>query len=101
MPKITCPIAFLFLLLPYCPLIAQETTAEITGLVTEGQVPLSGAIITARHLPTGAQYVTASRRDGRYNLPNLKIGGPYTVTISFVGYKEEKKENIVLLVGQE
>jgi Carboxypeptidase regulatory-like domain len=101
MPKIICPIAFLFLLLPFCSLMAQETTAEITGLVTEGQVPLSGAIITARHLPTGAQYVSASRRDGRYNLANLKIGGPYIVTISYVGYKEEKKENIVLLVGQE
>ena len=82
-------------------LTAQETTSEITGIVTENQKPVAGATVTALHVPSGTKYATTTRNDGRYNLANLKVGGPYTVTISFVGYKEEKQENIQLLLGQE
>lgn len=81
--------------------VAQETTSEIVGTITEGQKPVAGATITALHIPTGTKYVTTSRNDGRFNLPNLKIGGPYTITVSFVGYKEEKQDNVMLLLGQE
>ena len=81
--------------------IAQETTSDIIGTITADQKPLAGATITAIHVPTGTVYSTTSRADGRYNLPNLKIGGPYTITVTFVGYKEEKQENISLLLGQE
>jgi len=80
---------------------AQETTSEIQGTVTDGKTGVSGAIITAIHLPTGTKYVTTSRKDGRYNLPNMKIGGPYTVSVSNMGYREEKQENVFLTVGQE
>ena len=80
---------------------AQETTSEIVGVVTDNKAPVSGATIIAVHNPSGTQYSTISRKDGRYNLPNLKIGGPYTVILKFVGYKEEKEENIYLLLGQE
>ena len=82
-------------------LMAQETTSEIQGTVTDGTNLVAGASITAIHTPTGTKYVTTSRRDGRYNLPNLKIGGPYTITVSFVGYKTEKQDGIILVLGQE
>ena len=75
MPKLTCPIAFLFLLWPFCSIIAQETTSEITGVVMDDKSTLTGSIIKAVHLPTGTNYIATSRRDGRYNLANLKIGG--------------------------
>ena len=101
MPKITCPIVLLIFLFPFCYLTAQETTAEITGVISDEKVPLSGASVVATHLPSGTHYSTESRKDGRYNLANLKIGGPYTVAVSFMGYKEEKKEMISLVVGQE
>src|SRR5262249_52987398 len=39
--------------------------------------------------------------DGRFNLANLRIGGPYTITVTFVGFKEEKQDNVTLLLGQE
>jgi Carboxypeptidase regulatory-like domain len=80
---------------------AQETTSDIQGTVTDGKSTVTGAIITAIHLPTGTKYVTTSRKDGRYNLPNLKVGGPYVITVSFLGYKEEKQENVFLALGQE
>lgn len=101
MYRITCPIAFILLLWPFCCLTAQETTAEITGFITDKKLPLVGASVIAKHLPTGTQYSTESRKDGRYNLANLKIGGPYTVTVSFVGYRAEKRDSIRLIIGQE
>ena len=83
-------------------LFAQETTSEIQGAITdENNNPLAGATITAIHIPTGTKYSTTTRKEGRYNLANLKVGGPYSLTASFVGYKSEKQENITLLLGQE
>jgi hypothetical protein len=91
---------FLFLGLAIAS-FAQETTSDIIGVVTDNGNAIGGATITALHVPTGTKYVTTSRKDGRYNLPNLKIGGPYTITVSFVGFKAEPQENVSLLLGQE
>jgi Carboxypeptidase regulatory-like domain len=79
---------------------AQETTSEIQGIVTDGNNGLGNATIVAVHTPTGTKYSTTSRKDGRYNLPNLRVGGPYTLTVSFVGFKAEQQDNISLLLGQ-
>ena len=79
---------------------AQETTSEIQGTVSSGKEKLAGAVITALHTPTGTVYKTTTRQDGRYNLPNVKIGGPYTVSVSFVGYKPTTEDEISLVVGQ-
>ena len=79
---------------------AQETTSEIQGNVLAGKNGLAGATVTAIHQPTGTKYTTSARPDGRYNLPNLKIGGPYVVTVSFVGFKEESQSDIQLVLGQ-
>ena len=80
---------------------AQETTADIQGTVTDGKTKQAGATIVALHVPTGTKYTTTSRSDGRYNLPNLRVGGPYIITVTFVGFKEEKQENVFLSLGQE
>ena len=79
---------------------AQETTAEIQGTITNASVGLAGVTVTATHQPTGTKYVTTSRADGRYNLTNLKIGGPYLVQISYVGFKNDQQDDITLLLGQ-
>ena len=71
---------------------AQETTAEIAGRVFISDSPIAGAVVSAIHIPSGTKYSTTTRSDGRYNLPNLKIGGPYSLTGSFVGYLGERKE---------
>jgi hypothetical protein len=79
---------------------SQETTAEISGTILEGKSPLPDVVVMAVHVPTGTKYMTTTRNDGRYNLPNLKIGGPYTVTTAFVGLKSEKINDIFLNLGQ-
>ncbi len=80
---------------------AQETTSEINGLVTDGRTPLSGATVVALHQPSGTTYKTTSRKDGRYNLPNLRIGGPYLITITYVGYATRTQDSVNLTLGQE
>ena len=90
----------LILLFPFITR-SQETTSEITGLIASNQSPLQGATVTALHVPTGTKSVTTTRSDGRYNLANLKVGGPYTITVTYVGYKQAQQENVTLLLGQE
>jgi hypothetical protein len=93
----------LFFLLSIClsfSVFSQETTSEIQGTISDDKgAPLSGATITATHTPTGTVYTTTSRKDGRYNLPNVRVGGPYTVKTTFVGFQEQKEENITLSLG--
>ncbi len=79
---------------------SQETTSEIQGIVNDEKgLPLIGATITATHLPTGTKYTTTTRKDGHYNLPNLRVGGPYVIKTTFVGFQEQQEENITLALG--
>lgn len=94
-------LSFLLFLCFTSKTFAQETTSEISGMVTDQNGPVAGATVTALHVPTGTKATTLTRKDGRYNLPNLRVGGPYQVTVSFVGYKSETQDNITLLLGQE
>ncbi len=80
---------------------AQETTSQMLGLVSDGKAGLSGATVIALHVPTGTKYQTTTRKDGRFNLAGLRVGGPYTITVSYVGFKEEKQENVTLVLGQD
>lgn len=95
-----CLIAFFAVLLSSISLFGQETTSEMAGSVSDGKLPLSSATVTAIHLPTGTKYTTTTRKDGRFNLPNVRVGGPYTITISSVGFKNEVQEGIILSLGQ-
>ncbi|RYY55018.1 MAG: TonB-dependent receptor, partial [Chitinophagaceae bacterium] len=79
---------------------AQETTSEIQGLVSASSGMLAGATITAVHQPTNTTYTTTSRTDGRYNLPNLKVGGPYTIRVTYVGFTAGERADVTLTLGQ-
>ena len=84
----------------FASMSAQVTTSNIRGSVTDLQgVPLLGANIVAVHTPTGTRYGTISNEDGRYNLLNLRVGGPYEITISYVGYNPREETNVYLQLG--
>ncbi len=77
------------------------TTAAMNGMVVDSKGDaLPGANILAVHTPSGTQYGTTSRIDGKYNLNGLRTGGPYTVTVSFVGYRPQVYEGQMLQLGQ-
>jgi hypothetical protein len=79
---------------------AQVTTSKIQGVVIDDtSTGLYGANIVAKHVPTGTISGTMTLEGGRYSLPNLRIGGPYTVTISYVGYKTVEYTDIYLNLG--
>ncbi|MEO7047006.1 MAG: carboxypeptidase-like regulatory domain-containing protein, partial [Ferruginibacter sp.] len=80
---------------------AQVTTSSISGFVKSDKgVALEGATITAIHEPSGTKYVTVSKKDGNYTLPNTRIGGPYTLTVGYVGYTTQTTNNISLTLGE-
>lgn len=79
---------------------AQVTTSSITGRVkSQNGSVLDGATVTAVHEPTGTKYEVSSNKTGLFSLQGLRIGGPYVVTISFVGYNTLNLTNINLSLG--
>ncbi|WP_254448573.1 TonB-dependent receptor [Spirosoma rhododendri] len=76
------------------------TTSSISGVVTDSKgEPLPGATVVAVHTPSGTNYGTTTNTQGQYNFPAVRIGGPYTLTISYVGYTEKKVENLTANLG--
>jgi hypothetical protein len=79
---------------------AQVTTASVTGVVTttDGS-PVSGASVTAIHGPSGSRYISVSRQDGRFVIPAARVGGPYGVTVSFIGLQTQTIDGVFLSLG--
>ncbi|MFM1972717.1 MAG: hypothetical protein RL185_1399 [Bacteroidota bacterium] len=91
--------AVAMLLLPVLT-FAQNTTGSISGSVKadNGEV-LVGATITVLHVPTGTVYNAQTRKSGLFDVSNVQPGGPYAVTVSYVNYQSEKKEDIYVALG--
>jgi hypothetical protein len=76
------------------------TTAAVGGLVTgANRAPISGAIVTAVHQPSGTSYQGLTRTNGRYSIPGMRVGGPYRISVTFIGYEEQVRENVTLNLG--
>ena len=91
-----------FLLLIFCgSAMAQTTTSNIKGLVVDASpAPFSGANVIAIHTPSGTKTGAITNDDGRFNLLNLRVGGPYTVTVSYLGYKTQTFNDVYLTLGK-
>ncbi|HMA42016.1 MAG TPA: carboxypeptidase regulatory-like domain-containing protein [Gemmatimonadales bacterium] len=76
------------------------TTAAIAGVVTDSSgAPLGGARVIAVHRPSGTEYAAATRTDGRFTIPGMRVGGPYRVTVTIVGHRPEAQDGIQLTLG--
>ena len=81
---------------------AQVTTASMSGkvtLVSSGETAI-GATVIAVHEPSGTQYASVSNIDGRFNIQGMRVGGPYRVTVSYIGYATRTFSGIQLALGE-
>ncbi|MBF9236768.1 TonB-dependent receptor [Hymenobacter sp. BT683] len=77
------------------------TTAAMSGVITDKDgMGLPGATVIAIHTPTNTQYPAPTNSEGRFNIQNMRVGGPYTVRVTFVGYKDVVREGLSLSLGQ-
>ncbi|RZK87820.1 MAG: carboxypeptidase regulatory-like domain-containing protein, partial [Hymenobacter sp.] len=92
--------ALFFLLLLTRLASAQVTTSSISGkVISDKNEELIGVTVVATNVPTGTKRGTATEVDGRFSIPNLAPGGPYTVLVTYVGYKEQVVNNVYLTLG--
>lgn len=77
------------------------TTSSLSGTITDSKgQPLPGASIIAVHVPSGTQYASIADNGGNYRIQNMRIGGPYTVNVSFIGYSTVTYTEITLKLGE-
>ncbi|HET9503441.1 MAG TPA: carboxypeptidase regulatory-like domain-containing protein [Hymenobacter sp.] len=77
------------------------TTSAMSGTITDtqGQV-LPGATVIAIHTPTNTQYVAPTNADGRFNIQNMRVGGPYSVRVTFVGFQDFTRTGVNLTLAE-
>ena len=90
----------LFSILCTLSAVAQITTASMSGKVVSNGETVIGATIVALHEPSGTTYGTVTNMDGRFDLQGMRTGGPYKVTVSYVGYKSSVYTGVQLQLGE-
>ena len=79
---------------------AQVTTATLSGIVTDSKgAGIASATVTVEYPDAGIKQVLTTKADGRYTIPNLRVGGPYRITVNHVSHKESVSESIFLELG--
>jgi outer membrane receptor protein involved in Fe transport len=86
---------------PAAQVFAQGvTTSSVSGVVRDAQgLAIPGATVIAVHEPSGTRYETITLADGRYNIPAMRVGGPYSVTASLEGFQSKTTADIFLSLG--
>jgi hypothetical protein len=79
-------------------ILAQVTTSALSGKVTmlDTKEEVIGATIQAVHEPSGTKYSAVTNTSGRFSIQGMRNGGPYTVTVSYIGYETKTYKEIVL-----
>lgn len=70
--------------------LAQVTTSGISGKVLSAGDDVIGATVTATHKPSGTVYRAVTNIDGRFSIQGMRVGGPYTVEVSYIGMETKK-----------
>jgi hypothetical protein len=83
------------------PAAAQNvTTGALSGVVSDQQGGvLPGVTVTATHQPTETKYEAVTGADGRYEIPNVRVGGPYVLTATLSGFKDATESNVTVPLG--
>jgi hypothetical protein len=83
------------------PLYAQITSGILRGTVkdvTGGTI--ENANVTVVFIPTNQRIVTKTTTEGRFVLSNLKPGGPYSVSVTALGFRPKSTDNLTVRLGE-
>jgi hypothetical protein len=80
--------------------MAQVTTSTLSGSVSAAGKGLAGAVVKAQHQPSGSNYTIVTKGDGAFIINNMRVGGPYHIEVSYVGYKPQVFDEIYLKLGE-
>lgn len=82
--------------------MAQVTTSGINGKVTlqATSEDVIGATIQAVHVPSGTKYAAVTNAKGAYSIQGMRAGGPYTITVTYIGAQSKTFENVQLSLGE-
>jgi hypothetical protein len=94
-------LAIVFLFVTGALLAQGITTSAINGIVknNDGEV-LPGATVLAIHVPTGTQYGVVTNAQGKFYFPNVRVGGPYSLNVTFIGFKTYEEREFTLALGE-
>lgn len=96
-------VFFSLLILCTGTVFSQVTNSSLSGKINlEGAVtePALGSTVVATHMPSGTVYGAVTNNDGRFHISGMRVGGPYNVKISYVGYETILITGINLKLGE-
>lgn len=97
----TVVLALALIFFSFNIVFSQVTTATLSGLIKNPKnEPLPGATVNIKFADAGIELNLVTRVDGRFTVPNLRVGGPYQITASYTGYANASTDNIFLELGQ-
>ncbi|WP_156680157.1 TonB-dependent receptor [Sphingomonas profundi] len=79
---------------------AQETTSTIRGTVSSAGAPVAGAEITILNVPSGTRATATTDANGSFNASGLRVGGPFTVSVSAPGFTNASVTDVYTVVAQ-
>ena len=59
-----------------------------------------GATVVAVHEPSGTRYTAVTNTTGRFSINGMRTGGPYNVTISYIGFQPKTVKGITLQLAE-
>ena len=83
--------------------LAQLTTSSLAGKVTLDDAngeEVIGATIQAIHEPSGTRYAAVTNTSGRFTIQGMRTGGPYNVTVSYIGFQPKTVKGVNLQLGE-
>ena len=84
-------------------IMAQITTSSMSGKVTledaKGEEVI-GATVVAVHEPSGTRYTAVTNVSGLFTINGMRTGGPYEVTVSYIGYQPKTVKGVTLELAE-
>ena len=95
-------LLFMSVLLTSFTMMAQVTTSALSGKVSlkDTKEEVIGATVSVLHEPSGTRYTAVTNMDGRFTIQGMRTGGPYEVSVSYIGFETKVVKGVMLQLGE-